>query len=153
MELALALAVGTVILSGSVLAIYNVLVGSTRANNQVTALTDLNRAALSIKNDLVMTQTANVTGSTANLTWDDYTTSFGSSGFTYHSATYKLSGKQLLRTSENGTISIVGRNISSLNFSQTGQLVVVTISSGNVSQLSGVETIKFSTHMRSQVIQ
>ena len=92
-EMVLALAIGTVILGGAVRSIYQVLVTSSRGINQVIALSDANIAALIIKNDLLMARTTNL-GSTpvtsANLSWTDYTSSFGSSFQTLYSVNYSL---------------------------------------------------------------
>ena len=81
-EMLLALAVGGIILTGAVLSIYTIMVTTGRSSSQVVALTDINRATLAIKNDLLMAQTTDlvdgVPKSSANLTWIDYTSSFGS---------------------------------------------------------------------------
>jgi len=155
-EMALALAVGTVILTGAVMGIYQILVATGRANNQVVALTDLSRAALSIRNDLLMAQTTDfvdgVPKSSANLTWTDYTTSFGSTTWTPHFSTYSLIGKQLRRNYD-GIESVVGRNITSISFTQNGRSISVTISSSNTTPPSGIETLMFSVHTRSEALQ
>jgi len=155
-EMALALAVGTVILTGAVMGIYQILVATGRANNQVVALTDLSRAALSIRKDLLMAQTTDfvdgVPKSSANLTWTDYTTSFGSTTWTPHFSTYSLIGKQLRRNYD-GIESVVGRNITSISFTQNGRSISVTISSSNTTPPSGIETLMFSVHTRSEALQ
>ena len=155
-ELVLALAVGSVILTGAVMSIYNVLVTTGRGSNQVVALTDINRAALAIKNDLLMAQTTDlvdgVPKSSANMTWYDYTSSFGSAFGTDHSASYSLAGGELRRTYD-GVVSIVGRHVTSISFTQTGKAVTVIISSGNAILASGVETLNFSVHLRTEEVE
>ena len=159
-ELLVALAVGSVILTGAVLSIYSIMVTNVRGNGQVVALTDINRAALAIKNDLLMAQTTDlvdgVPKSSANLTWYDYTSSFGSAFGTDHSASYSLAGRQLRRTYD-GTVSIVGRNVTSISFTQsvtqTGKAVTVIISTGNTTLASGIETLNFSVHLRSEEVE
>ncbi|MBM2825923.1 MAG: hypothetical protein HW402_1587 [Dehalococcoidales bacterium] len=158
-ELVLALAVGAVILTGAVGGIYQVLVATGRSTNQVVSLTDINRAALAIKNDLLMAQTTDLVDGvpkiSANLTWVDYTSSFGTGFQTNHSASYTLSGKQLRRTYD-GAVSIVGRNVTSISFTQsvtqTGKAVTVIISSSNTTPPSRLETITFSIHLRTEEI-
>ncbi|MBI2850734.1 MAG: prepilin-type N-terminal cleavage/methylation domain-containing protein [Chloroflexi bacterium] len=154
-ELVLALAVGSVILTGAVMSIYSVLVTTGRGTSQTVALTDINRAALAIKNDLRMAQTTDfldgVPKSSANLTWVDYTSSFGGTGSASHSSAYVLSGKELWRNYD-GTNSIVGRNVTSISFTQSGKAITVVISSGNATALSGIETITFSAHLRPEAL-
>ena len=156
-EMLLALAVGGIILTGAVLSIYSIMVTTGRSSSQVVALTDINRATLAIKNDLLMAQTTDlvdgVPKSSANLTWIDYTSSFGSDFLTPHSASYARSGRQLRRTSENGTVSIVGRNVTSISFTQSGKAVTVIISSSNTTPPSGIETITFTVHLRSEEVE
>lgn len=155
-ELVLGLAVGTVILSGAVVSIYSILVVTGRGSHQAVSLTDINQATLAIRNDLLMAQTTDfvdgVPKSSANLTWVDYTTSFGSSTWTLHSSAYTLAGKQLKRTYD-GAVSVVGRNVTSLSFIQSGASVSVAISTSNTTPPSGIQTLKFSVHLRSQVAQ
>ncbi len=156
-ELLLALAVGSVILTGAVLSIYSILVNTDRGNGKVVALMDINRAALAIKNDLLMAQTTDlvdgVPKNSANLTWFDYTSSFGSAFQTEHSASYSLSGRQLRRTYDD-SVSIVGRKVTDISFTQSGKSVTVVIStSSNTTLASGIETLNFSIHLRSEVVE
>jgi len=160
-ELLVALAVGSVILTGAVLSIYSIMVTNVRGNGQVVALTDINRAVLAIKNDLLMAQTTDlvdgVPKSSANLTWYDYTSSFGSAFGTDHSASYSLADGELRRTYDGVVVSIVGRHVTSISFTQslteTGKAVTVIISSGNATLGSGVETLNFSVHLRSEEVE
>ncbi len=161
-ELLVAMAVSTVILSGSVGAIYAILAGSQRSNAQAVSLTDVDVAAMTIRNDLLMAQSANLSGSSATLSWYNYTSSFGTSFETYYSANYTLlPNKQLWRTfgtSANLTTSLAGRNVSSLSFTPqgivgAGGLVSVTISSSNTTARSQPRTLSFSVHMRPETSQ
>lgn len=159
-ELLVALAVGAVILTASVLSIHSIMVTNVRGNRQVVALTDVNRAALAIKNDLLMAQTTDlvdgVPKNSANLTWYDYTSSFGTSFGTDHYASYSLVGKELRRTYD-GVVSIIGRNVTSVSFTQstvqTGKAVTVIISTNNSTLASENETLKFSIHPRTEEVQ
>ena len=124
LELLVATAVGAVILTGVVLSIYQVVWGTARSNSQAVALTDINSAVLAIKKDLMMTQSTNLTDgvpqSSVMLSWIDYTFFATENETAYHSTTYVLSGTDLRRTYD-GTVSIVGRRITSIDFTQNTQ--------------------------------
>jgi len=169
-ELLVALAIGGVITWGIVVSIHQVVWGTGRTNSQVVALTDVHQAALAIKKDLQMTQSAEsadlpldgttVTllpdGPTVTLGWFDYT-SFEEEENKSHSSTYALldDGK-LQRTDESETTSIVGRNITSVDFTQDPEddrviNVVITATAGDM--LPRSETLKFSVYLRGGGIQ
>ena len=154
-ELLVVLAVGSVILVGSLLTINQVMLGTGRTNSQVVALTEVNRAALQIKRDLMMTQDSNldaVPRSSVTLSWIDYT-NFGSENETsFHSSSYALSGTQLVRTYDSKE-SIVGRNITSVNFTQDGRVVNVVITATGSSVPQRSETLKFSSYLRAAEIE
>ncbi len=157
LELLVALAVGSVILTGVVLSLQQILLGTDRSNSQVVALTDIDRAVLEIKKDLMMTQSTNLTDgspipqSSVMLSWIDYT-SFGSSNQTSHSSRYTLSGKELRRNYD-GTVSIVGRNITSLGFTQNGKAITVAITATGPGIRQRSETLEFSAHIRAEEIE
>lgn len=165
-ELVVALAVGAVILTGAVLGIYQIMVATSRATNQVVSLTDINRAALAIKNDLLMTQTTDMVDGVAkigsvNLGWFDYTSSFGTSFQTDHSVSYSRSSNKQLQRNYDGAVSTVGRNITYISFTQSTIIlsgksvrsVSVVLSSSNTTPPSGIETLKFNVHLRSEEIK
>ena len=60
LEVMLVLAVSSVLLSASVLTIYQVLVGTERNNTEAVASTEIQRAALRIKKDIQSHTSANV---------------------------------------------------------------------------------------------
>ncbi|MFH1382833.1 MAG: prepilin-type N-terminal cleavage/methylation domain-containing protein [Chloroflexota bacterium] len=155
-ELLAALAILSVVLMVIVQIIYSIMITNASGNRQVVALTDINRASLAIKNDLLMAQITDlvdgVPKSSANLTWYDYTSSFDTTFGTMHSASYSLAGRELRRTYD-GVVSIVGRNVVSISFTRNGNDVTVVISTGNTIPASGVETLKFSVHMRPEEVQ
>ncbi|MFH0768779.1 MAG: prepilin-type N-terminal cleavage/methylation domain-containing protein [Chloroflexota bacterium] len=159
-ELLVALAVSSVIVVSTGQIIHSILVTNVRGNGQVVALTDINRAVLAIRNDLLMAQSTDlvdgVPKSSANLTWFDYTSSFGTSFGTDHSASYSLVGRELRRNYD-GVESIVGRQVISISFTQsvtsTGKAATVSISTGNTTLSPGVETMIFSVHLRPEEIE
>jgi hypothetical protein len=133
--------------------LYSILVTTGRGSQQVLALTDIDQAALSIKKDLLMAQTTNLNAtpqSTANMTWIDYTTSFGSANHTEHSAIYSLSGNQLLRNYD-GTVSIVARRVTSVSFTQSDNFVTISITTTGGGTPVQTETVRFNSHMRTEV--
>lgn len=157
-ELLVVLAVGSVILMGALLAIYQVVLGTGRTNSQVVALTEVNHAALQIKKDLMMTHSANLTDgvlqSSVKLTWADFT-SFPAGNQT-HSSSYVLSDTGVLVRTYDSTESVVGRNITSVTFVKDAQddrviHVVITATGPSVPQRS--ETLKFSAYIRAGEIE
>ena len=164
-ELLVALAVGGLVMMGAVAAIYQVFWGTSRTNTQVIVLTDVHQAALRLKKDLVMTQlgkgdfpsdgttviTLTPGGPTATLGWTDYT-NFEEGENKDHASSYALVGNELQRTYDD-TTSIVGRNITYLNFTQDGRVinVVITATTGDMTPRS--ETLEFSVYLRGQGLQ
>jgi len=156
-ELLVALAVGGLVIMSALGVIYQVMWGTSRTNSQVVALTDVHQAALRLKKDIVMAQTTDLTDGvpqdSATLSWTDYT-SFGDlePEERIHASSYELLGNELQRTYD-GTTSIVGRNITSVNFSQDGRVinVVITATEGDVTPRS--ETLEFSVYLRTLGIE
>jgi len=156
-EVLVVTAIGGVLVMGIMLSIFNIVWGTGRTNSQVVALTDVNHAALSIKKDLMMTQYTNLTDgspvpqSSVTLSWIDYTGFESENQSSSHSSSYTLSGTELQRNYD-GTVSIVGRNIASIGFTQNGKAinVVITATGSGVPQRS--ETLKFSAYIRAEEI-
>jgi len=153
-EVLVVMAVGGVILMGVVLSIHNVVWGTGRSNSQVVALADVNHATLSLKKDIQMSQSANLTdgvSSLVTLTWTDYT-GFEPEDARNHSCSYVLSGTELRRTYD-GTESIVGRHITSLGFTQDGRVINVVITATGSGFLQRSKTLEFSVYMRSEGVE
>ncbi len=165
-ELLVALAVGSLVIVGALGAIYQVVWGTSRTNSQVVALTDVHQAALRLKKDLGMTQTTDLTDGvpwdSATLSWTDYT-SFDPEENKDHTSSYNLlSDGVLQRTYDyekpSETTSIVGRNITSLEFTLNPDgdndrvvKVVITATEGDMTPRS--ETLEFSVYLRTVGIQ
>jgi len=157
-EILVVMGVGSVILMAALLSVQQVIVGTDRSNSQVVALTDINQASLRIKRDLIMTQETDLTDgnpvpqSSVTLSWTDYT-SFGSENQTRsHSSSYTLSGTDLLRNYD-GTVSIAGRQITSLGFTQDGRIISVVITATGPGASQRNETLKFSAFIRAEELQ
>ena len=167
-ELLVALAVGSLVIVAALAVIHQVVWNTSRANSQVIVLTDANQAALQLKKDIQMAQldkgdfpadgttviTLTPDGPTVTLSWTDYT-SFDPAENKNHSSSYELLGSELQRTYD-GTTSIVGRNITSVDITQGPEddrviNVIITAAKGGISPRS--ETLKFSVYMRGEGIQ
>ena len=157
-ELLVALAVGSLVIVAALAVIYQVVWNTSRANSQVIVLTDANQAALQLKKDIQMAQSADFSGDyIVKLIWIDYT-SFDLAGNKSHSSAYNLlSDGVLQRTDESGTKSIVGRNITSVDITTRAPPpdgnervidVVITAAEGDITPRS--ETLEFSVYMRGE---
>jgi len=157
-ELLVALAVGSLVIMGAFGAIYQVMWGTSRTNSQVVVLTDVHQAALRLKKDLVMAQATDLTEipqDSAVLSWTDYT-SFDPAENKDHSSAYNLLSDGVLQRTYDGTPSIVGRNITSLNFTLDPDNdrivnVVITATEGDMTPRS--ETLQFSVYLRGMGIE
>ena len=164
-ELLVAMAVGGLVIMSVIGITYQVVWGTSRTNSQVVALTDVHYAALRLKKDLEMTQldegdfptagtvviTLTPGGPTATLGWTDYT-SFDPGENKVHTSNYKLLGNELHRTYDyqkpSETTSIVGRNITSVNFTQNGRVISVVITATAGDMLPRSETLECSVYLR-----
>jgi len=156
-ELLVALAVGGLVIMSAVGVIYQVMWGTSRTNSQVVVLTNVHQAALRLKKDIVMAQTTDlpdgVPRDSVTLSWTDYT-SFDPEENKDHSSAYNLLSDGELQRTYDGTTSIVGRNITSLEFTQDPDNVgddrvinvVITATKGDVTPRS--ETLEFSVYLR-----
>ncbi len=150
-ELLVAMAVGGLVIAAALGVIYVSFPGAIRTNHTLVALTDIGQTALAIKSDLMMAQTTDLSAtpkSSANLSWINYAT-FENSTQTAHSCVYTLSGFNLLRIYD-GTTSIIGRRVSSINFTQNGTLITTIITTNSGGILPRTETIRFSEHIRAE---
>ncbi len=155
LELLVTMAIGSVLMTGAVLGIHQILWGTTRSSSHVVALTDISQAVLAIKKDLIMTQSTNFADNTTpqssvTLSWTDYS-SFASANWTAHTSSYTLSGTNLIRT-YGGATSIVGRHITYVGFTKNGRVVTVVITATGSGALQKSETLKFSAYTRAEVI-
>jgi len=152
--LLVALAIGSALLLVAVDILFTLQFGTGRASNQMTADTDVNRAATAIQKDLYQTQISNLIDedptpqSSVDLTWIDHT---GEEG-TPHSSSYTLDGTVLSRTYD-GTTGIVGRDITYLGFTQTGREINVVITSTGTRVPERSQTLEFSVLTRAEVVE
>ncbi len=153
-ELLVVLGISGILLTGVVLSIHQVVWATARSNSQVVALANLNQAALRLKKDLQMAHNTGLTASpqnSVNLTWAD-NSGFAPEDPQNHSSSYVLSGANLTRTYD-GTVSIVGRHITFIEFTRNGRVVDVVITATGPGAPPRSETISFSVYMRSEEIE
>ncbi len=153
-EMLVILAVGSVITTGALLTFYQVVWGTGRSNSQVIAATDVNQTALRLKKDLMMAHetdlTDNVTQSgSVLLNWTNLT----GGNITAHSISYTLSGTELQRDYDDGSVvSVVGRHITYLAFTQDGRVINVTINATGSGVPPRSQTLTFSVYRRSELV-
>ena len=153
-EILVTLAVGSLIMTGALMSIYQVITGTDRSNSQVVSLTDVTNAARAIKADLMVTQSSNLTDEdpvpqgSVTLTWIDYT-NFSSDNASYHSSSYTLSGTELRRNYD-GVESIVGRHITDVGFTRNGRVINVVITATGPGAQPRSDTLTFSAYMRAE---
>ncbi len=156
-ELLVALAVGAVILVGIVISIHQVSWGTVRSRSHVVVMSDIHFAILPIKKDIQMAQDTDlidgdpVPQSSVTLTWTDFT-GFEEEENKSHYSTYTLSGTELHRDYD-GTVSIVGRHITSVGFIQNDRIVTANITATGPGFLERIEILKFSMQMRPEVAE
>lgn len=162
-EVLVVMAVGGMLMVGVVASIFQVATGTSRSNSQGIVLTDVNRAAWHITKDLQMTQSTDMgftevpvvvvlsPESSVTLRWTDFTSAFEPEGAEKnHSSTYSLTDNGELVQTYDGTVSIVGRHITYLRFTQQEPWVVnVVITSTGPTTQQRSKTLEFSVHMRS----
>jgi len=149
-EMLVALAVTSIILTGALLTIHQILVNTDRNNDRVIVLTEVHRVALKIKKDLQSNTSTNATNlqvAPTTIEWTDHT-GYTSLNASDHSVIYSLSGQELSRNYD-GVTSILSRNIESLIFSDNGTHVNVVITSSNSTLPGRSETLSFGIRRRS----
>ena len=132
-DLLLGLAIGGVLLAVVVPATHQMMRSTPRITGMSTALSDIDRATHWLSRDARQAQTTNlVSGDTVvtqmTLTGDDLTAWATASGDVNHAITYTHSGTELQRDVD-GQISSVGRYLTSVEFSISGRVLTVALTS------------------------
>ena len=154
-EILVAMAIGGMVITGVVLSIFQVSWGNIRTNDQVVALTDINWATLWLKKDLQLAQGTTLTDgdpvpeSSVTLDWTDFT-DWATEETRDHSSTYSLSGTDLVRTYD-GTPRVIGRYITSLEFTRTDKAITVVITATAPGTSQRTETLKFTVQARTEI--
>ncbi|MFC1860397.1 type II secretion system protein J [Chloroflexota bacterium] len=155
-ELLVALAVGSLVIIATLGVLHQVVWSTSRTNSQVITLTDVHQAALRLKKDVAATQTTDLTEGIAQdsviLSWTDYT-NFNPEESREHSSAYNLLSDGVLQRIYDGTTSIAGRGITSINFTRNGRVIdiVITAEAGDIAPRS--ETLEFSVYLRGEEIE
>lgn len=154
LELLLVIAITGVIVPVVSASFVQIMRGRADIAERSVAMTDIDNAAHWLTRDLVLAQTTNLVegaSATSNMTinWSDRTAWAGDEGTVNHSASYALSGTQLLRN-YNGEETIVGRYLTNAGFSVDGKMFTITLTSRPV--LPGYTVTKsFVIEMRSDL--
>ena len=127
LEMVSALTITALLLGGAFALIFHEYNGTDLTKNTVTVANEVGNAARRISQDGMMAENTNLIDGAApvnqlTLTWTEQY------DFAYipHSSSYSLSGTELRRNYD-GIESILARDISKIEFSQTGQLLTVSI--------------------------
>ncbi len=134
--------------------IVQIMRGEPQITEKVTSMADIDNAAHWLVRDLVLAQTTSLIEaqpptSSMTMSWSDLTAWAGDEGSVEHSASYRLSGTQLLRDYD-GEETIVGRHVTNVGFSFEGKMFTVTLTSCPGWTGSTV-TRSFSIEMRSNL--
>src|SRR5688572_6655126 len=126
-ELLLGLVVSGMMVSALAMPIFRIVTSTDRNNSLIAVLLEIDNAIRYIAPDGKMAdydslQTGDPPVSSMTLTWTDY---FGNQN-TGHSASYYLSGTQLMRTYD-GVTNAIADDITSAQFSKNGSVITVTL--------------------------
>jgi len=128
LELLAAMAVAAMIMTGAVALIFQEYRGTAIAKTTITAAHEIGHAAWWISQDGMMAESTDLVEGAdpvdhLTLTWVEKHDFLNIP----HSCSYSLVGTELRRDYD-GTVTTVARNISKIEFSQTGRLITVSIS-------------------------
>ena len=128
LELMAGMAIGAMIMTGMVALISQEFRGTAIARTSVTATHEVGNAARWLSQDGMMAKNTDLLEGAdpvdqLTLTWIER---YDFANIP-HSSSYSLSGAQLRRDYD-GTVTTVARNISKVEFSQTGRVLIVSIS-------------------------
>ena len=124
-DLVVAIAIGSVILTGAGEALFQILNGVDRGVEQLSTLRDAENAAIWLTRDVRMAEYTDITDgaspvSSLTLQWTD-----SQSGGT-HTVTYAIADSKLVRNFD-GALTTVSRRINSVGFSRNGRLLNLQI--------------------------
>lgn len=125
-EMLVVMAVGGMLLSGIVTAIFQTVNITAGSSTQITALENIRNSAYWLSKDVRMAASANLTDGLV-LEWTSWYDENGELNPTYHQCEYTPSGTNLERTYDDGDPRTVGRYISDIGFSLQDQIILVTI--------------------------
>ena len=152
-ELLVSLAIGSLVMSGATLTIYQVLTNTARNDNQIIVYDEVNRAALRLKKDLQSRDSANISADSASISlqWIDQTFFEGGTP-QEHEVSYSLLDTNLMRTSGNIT-GIVARHIEQIIFSGNDEYIDVVITARSPHYPYRDKTLGFRVYKRMAEIE
>lgn len=164
LEIMVVMAVGSILMTGIVLSIFQVVSATSRSNSHGVALTDVSQAVLYLKKDFQMAQSTDMgfmedpvvvvlsSENSVTLEWTDFTTPESEEEQMNHHVTYSLSDNGVLERAYDGILPtmIIGRHITYLRFTQLDERVVnIVITATGTQRQQYSKTIEFSVYMRS----
>ncbi len=128
LELMAAMAITALVMVGAFAVIFQQYSGTDIAKTKVTVAHEISNAARRISQDAMMTKNTDLVegADPANQLTLNWIERYDFANIP-HSSTYFLSGTHLQRDYD-GTVTTVARNISKIEFSQTGRLLTISIS-------------------------
>ncbi|MFC1911762.1 type II secretion system protein J [Chloroflexota bacterium] len=150
-ELLVVLAISSVILLVVFDIMLNIQWGTGRNVNQLTINSDLGTAVTSIHQDLMVTQSTNITDNLTTLRWTDYTGNHTDHIVTYGFNGINGTGPTVLWRIYDGSPEIVGRDITNLSFTSENRTIHVSITSSGVETPARSKTIEFDILKRWEV--
>ncbi len=157
LELVIALGISTILLFAGVGFIFQAFSTTRDARSYNTILAELDVATSQIRKDLYMAHETNLAEGVPqyngiDITWTNYVATGNSSTGVPYSSSYTINGTNLVRTyddSGNISVSIVGRNITNIAFTQNGRFIAVEITATSKGTRPIVKSIEFSAYRRS----
>lgn len=153
LETVLAMAVGGILVSGIVTAIYQTIRVTTETTTQITATEDIRSAAYWLTNDIKMAAATNLEDgapavSSLTLDWTSWYDENGQLTGVDHHSEYALSETRLLRTFDSGSATAVGRYITDVEYSIQGQIISITITSSPEGKVETAERKTYKVYLQ-----
>ena len=131
-EITLSIAVGALVVMGVVTAVLQTTSVTAESSAQIDAMEDIKRIAYRIGKDVRMAGASNLVDGDSpvgsmSLNWTSWYDESGALNPVEHSCQYSLSGGGLQREYDSGSPDVIGRHISSVEFSRDGDVISMVI--------------------------
>ena len=154
-ELLVGTAVGGMLLSTLVAAIFQTFNVTADTRTRITAIGNINNATHQLSKDVRMAASTNLVDeadpvSNLVLDWSSWYDDSGqlSSEGQDHNCEYALSGEELQRSYDSGDPATVARHISAIEFSLEGQIIIVSITSSPEGKPETAEQKTYRLYLR-----
>lgn len=156
LEMLVALAVGVMILASVVGGLFMITRGTPAIRQDLAALAAIDEAAHWLTRDVMMGLTADLVDNDPPVgqmvvSWSDFTKAAEQEATVSHSVSYTwLPGTGELQRNYDGVVTIVGKNLSNVEFSLNGKFVTVTLTSTIDGEPGATLTRSYKLLMRSE---